>query len=382
MVPKTRRRVFFLAFFFAFFLGRLAAAGAATPGWSLLDEVYDLAEKNYPGFLDREALEAGAVRGLVDSLGDPYGEYIAPGDLPFFTSSLNEEYTGVGVVFQEVEGQIVLKEIVPGSPAARAGVKPGSVLVAVDGRPVTGLSLEEIGRLLEGTAGTYVEMTVTLPGSSARRSYYLRREVIRPPVTGVHLFAGQVGYLYLRSFPYWAPEEMEAALAWLEDRGARGLILDLRGNPGGYLDAALETASLFLLPGKPVVQLLGRDNKVTLLQSRGPGQDLPVVILVDRDTASAAEVLAGALQANHAALLIGTRTYGKGAVQTIFNLSNGGALKLTTAYFLTPGGRAIDGEGLKPDIEVAGRQEQLDRALQVLRAQIAPSLVAAVPAGK
>ncbi|MBC7324597.1 MAG: S41 family peptidase, partial [Moorella sp. (in: Bacteria)] len=308
--------------------------------------------------------------------GDPYSEYIAPEDLPSFASSLNEEYTGVGVVFQEIEGQVVLINIIPGSPAARLGVMPGSVLVAVDGRPVAGLPLEEIGRLLEGKAGTYVELTVVLPGSASSRSYYLRREVIRPPVVGARLMAGCIGYLYLRSFSSWAAEEVAAALEQLEASGARGLILDLRGNPGGYLDAAGETASLFLLRGKAIAKIVDRDKQVSFLRSRGPGQDLPLIVLVDRGTASAAEILAGALQANHAALLVGTCTYGKGAVQTIFPLSNGGALKLTTAYYFTPDGRAIDGEGLRPDIEVTGRQEQLDRALQVLQAQIAPPLVA------
>lgn len=375
-MPKVRRWVFFLAIFFTVFLGDLAAAQAAVvPVGSLVDEVRTLTEKYYAGPLSRAALEAEAVQGLVESLGDPYSEYIAPEDLPDFASSLNDEYTGVGIIFQDLEGRAVISKTVPGSPAARLGVAPGSVLVAVDGRPVKGLSLEEIGRLLSGKPGTYVYLTVTLPGSGSRRSYYLRREVIRPPVVSSRLLAGSVGYLYLRSFPYWAPGEVETALAELEARGARGIILDLRGNPGGYLDAALEIASLFLLPDKPVVQVVGRDKKVTVLRSRGPGRDLPLVVLVDRGTASAAEILAGALQANHAAILVGTRTYGKGALQTIFPLSNGGALKLTTAYYRTPAGEAIDGVGLIPDIEVTEGRKQLDRALNVLRAQIAPPLV-------
>ncbi|WP_170290923.1 S41 family peptidase [Neomoorella glycerini] len=365
-----------MAIFFAVFLGDLAAARAAAPGWALLDEVRSLTEKNYAGPIDQATLEAGAVRGLVESLGDPYSEYIAPEEMPAFASSLDEEYIGVGIVFQALDGWVVITNVVPGSPAARLGVTPGSVLVAVDGRPVGNLSLEEIGTLLGGKPGTYVDLTVTLPGSDSRRSYYLRRELIRPPVVSSRLLAGPVGYLYLRSFPYWAPEEVETALAGLEDQGARGLILDLRGNPGGYLDAALDTASLFLLRDKPVAQVMGRDKKVTVLRSRGPGQDLPLVVLVDRGTASAAEILAGALQANHAAILVGTRTYGKGALQTIFPLSNGGALKLTTAYYRTPAGQDIDGEGLKPDIEVTEGREQLDRALKILRAQIAPPLVA------
>ncbi|CEP68490.1 Tail specific protease [Moorella glycerini] len=373
---QARRWLFFLAVFLTVFLCDLAAARAAAPGWSLLDEVRALAEKNYAGPIDQATLEAGAVRGLVESLGDPYSEYIAPEDLSSFASSLNDEYTGVGIIFQEVEGQVVISNIVPGSPAARLGVRAGSVVESVDGRPVKGLPLEEVAGLLKGQPGTYLDLTVTMPGSDSRHSYFLRREVIRPPVVSSRLLAGPVGYLYLRSFPYWAPGEVETALAELEDQGARGLILDLRGNPGGYLDAALEIASLFLLWDKPVVQVVRRDKKVTVLRSRGPGQDLPMVVLVDRDTASAAEILAGALQANHAAILIGTRTYGKGALQTIFPLSNGGVLKLTTAYYLTPAGQAIDGEGLIPDIEVTEGREQLDRALKVLRAQIAPPLVA------
>ncbi|MDN5344032.1 MAG: carboxyl-terminal processing protease [Clostridia bacterium] len=355
---------------------------AAAREWPLLDEVRSLVEQNYTGAVEPGLWEEGAARGLVESLGDPYSEYIAPDDMPAFAASLDDEYVGVGIVLQDIDGRAVITSIIPGSPAARQGLKSGAVLVEVDGRAVEGRPLEEIGQMLEGKPGTNLGLTVTLPGSDNHKSYSLRRELIRPPVVSSRLLPGRLGYLYLRAFPYWAPAEVEQALTELQRQGARGLVLDLRGNPGGYLDAALEVASLFLLRDKPVVQVVGRDKRVTLLRSRGPGQDLPLIVLVDRGTASAAEILAGALQADKAALLLGTQTFGKGAVQTVFSLSNGGALKITTAHYLTPAGEAIDGKGLKPDIEVPEGQEQLERALTILQGQTTRPRVARTGAAK
>lgn len=378
-VSKTWRRSLVLAtaiLFACFLFNGVAVAGPAFPGWPLLDEVRYLMESNFVNPAGADNLEEGAVRGMVESLGDPYSEYIPPGQVARFATSLGDEYIGVGIIFEDVEGQVVISGVIPGSPAARLGVRVGSVMTAVNGRSVKGLSLEEIAQLLLGEeVGTYVDLTVTLPGSGVRKSYYLRREQVRPPLIESRLLTGQIGYLGLRSFPKWAPEEVAKALKSLEAQGCRGLILDLRNNPGGYFEAASEIASLFLIKDKPVVRVVDRDQKVTVINSRGPGQDLPLVVLVDRGTASAAEILAGALQANQAALLLGETTYGKGALQTVFPLSNGGALKLTTAYYYTPAGQAIQGAGLEPDIEVSGEWEQLERAQRILREQFSPPVL-------
>ena len=354
---------------------------AAARGWPLLDEVRSLVEKNYTGAAAPELLEEGAARGLVEALGDPYSEYIAPAEVPAFAASLEDEYTGVGIILQAVDSRVVISGVIPGSPAARLGVKAGVVVEEIDERAVKDMSLDAVAALLRGEAGSYVELIVSLPGSGSRRSYYLRREVIRPPVVSSRMLAGAVGYLYVHSFPSWAAAEVADALAGLEAGGAAGLVLDLRGNPGGFLEAAGEVASLFLLKDKLIVRMVGRDCKEQVLRSRGPGQDLPVVVLVDRGTASAAEILAGALQANGAALVLGTPTYGKGVLQTIYPLKNGGVLKLTTAHYFTPDGQAIEGEGLQPDVVVEEGREQLDRAVEILRAQIKPPLLAGIPAG-
>jgi len=361
--------------FACFMFNGVAAAGSAFPGWPLLDEVRSLTESNFVNPAGAAGLEEGAVQGMVESLGDPYSEYIPPGQVARFAASLGDEYTGVGIVFQDIEGEVVISGVIPDSPAARLGVRAGSILVDVNGRPVKELSLEEISQLVLGELGTYVDLTVSMPGSGVRKSYFLRREKIRPPVINGRLLPGQIGYLGLQAFPKWAPEEAAKVLKALEAQGCQGLILDLRNNPGGYFEAATEIASLFLIKDKPVVRVVDRDQKVTVINSRGPGQDLPVVVLVDRGTASAAEILAGALQANQAALLLGESTYGKGALQTVFPLSNGGVLKLTTAYYYTPAGQAIHETGLQPDIEVSGEWEQLKRAQEILKAQINPPMM-------
>lgn len=382
MVKLGRRWLIFVALVLIACLGFNVAAAtaaaapavAATPGWPLLDEVRELAEENYVNPVNEAALEEGAVRGMLECLGDPYNEYIPPGQVSQYTASLGDEYIGVGVVLTIIEGQVVVSSVIPNSPAARQGLRAGSILLAVDDRPLKGLSLEEVAGLLRGESGSSVELTVSLPGSGVQKKFLLVREQIRPAILNKRILAGQIGYLELKAFPKWVPQEVAAALEFLEAQGCRGLILDLRNNPGGYLESALEIASLFLIEGKPVVQVVGRDRQVKVIHSRGPGQDLPLVVLVDRGTASAAEILAGALQANQAAILLGTTTFGKGVIQTVFPLKNGGALKLTTDYYYTPAGRAIQGAGLKPDIEVDGEQQQLERAWNILSKQLSQPL--------
>jgi len=374
MFMYLRRWAVPVIFLFIFFFGAISTAVAASC-WPLLDEVRALTLDNYVepiGQDDAAVMEEGAVRGFLDTLGDPYSEYISPGELEDFENAMNDEFVGVGIVFRESGGQVVIVEVIPGSPAARMGVEAGSVLVEVDGRPVEGMPFKTVADILKGDLGTYLDFKVKEPENGSLRGYYLRREIIRPPVVASEIFTDKIGYLSLRSFPKWSVEEVDAALKYLQASGSRGLILDLRDNPGGYLNAAVDIASRFLLKGKTVVRMVDRDQKVTEIKSRGPGLDLPMVVLVNKETASAAEILAGALQANGSALVVGTSTYGKGVVQSLFPLSNGGALKLTTAFYLTPDDRVIHEKGLQPDIEIEDEQEQLNKASEVLRQQVDP----------
>ncbi|GFN21844.1 S41 family peptidase [Thermanaeromonas sp. C210] len=341
--------------------------GQTVPEWPLLTEVRELIEKNYAGEVDPYSLEEGAIRGMIRALGDPYSDYLSPREVEAFQQVLKGEYSGTGMVVAEENGVFTIRAVLPSSPAARQGIRPGGVLLRVDGKPLKGLPLEEVILLLRGEPGTRVTVEITWPWDAQPRSFTLVRELIRQPMAEAALLEGGVGYLAIWSFTSRTPEEVASSLEELEGKGARGLVLDLRGNSGGYLGAAVEVASLFLLEGTPVAQVVDKQGWVEVLRSEGPGIDWPVVVLVDGGTASAAELLAGALRDTGAALLVGTRTFGKGSIQSLLPLRDGGALKLTTAHYLTPAGRQIDGEGLEPDFSVDDPEEQLRTAVHLLQ---------------
>ncbi|SMB90031.1 carboxyl-terminal processing protease [Thermanaeromonas toyohensis ToBE] len=364
-----------MAFLFAFLLGRPAPALAREGDsfWPLLFEVRELIEKHYAGEIDPYALEEGAIQGMLESLRDPYSEYFSPQKIKLYQKALEQEYSGVGLVLQEEGGIFTIVGIIPSSPAARQGLRPGGVLLKIDGQPVQGRTLEEVKGLLQGEVGTEVLLEIAWPWEGVPRTFTLKREFLRQQVVRAQALDGQLGYLGLTSFTTWMPEEAARALDYFKASGVKGIILDLRGNSGGYLQAAVEVASLFLPPGAPVAQVVNKAGQVEILRSAGPGLDLPLVVLVDKDTASAAELLAGALQDAGLAYLVGTRTYGKGSIQSIIPLSNGGALKLTTGHYLTPAGREIEAQGLKPDKEIEDREEQFRYARDLLLKQERPA---------
>lgn len=365
--------VVFLTFLFYFFILDRAAAeeGSWPPAyWTLLNEVRYIIESNYAGEIDPYLLEQGAIQGMIQALGDPYSEYLSPEKVKMYQKLLEEEYSGVGMVLAEENNIFTIQEVIPSSPAARQGIKPGGVLLKVDGKSVEGLSLGEVVTLLRGEIGTQVTVEIGWPWEPVPRTFTLIRELIRRPVVKAQLLEEKIGYLGLKSFTSRAPVEVAEGLEKLIEGGARGIILDLRGNSGGYLQAAVKVASSFLLKGAPVAQVVDKKGRVEILRSEGPGLDLPVVALVDENTASAAELLAGALQDAGAALLIGTRTFGKGSIQSLIPLSDGGALKLTTDYYLTPAGRKIQGQGIMPDWEVSDPEEQLRTAVHLLKNQL------------
>lgn len=368
-------RIFLILLFLFPLLGApppaLAQEGDAF--WSLLFEVRKLIEENYAGDMDIYALEEGAIRGMLESLGDPYSEYLSPRDIKAYRKALEQEYVGVGLIFKEEGGNFTIIGIVPSSPAARHGLRPGGVLLKVDGQPVKGRTVEEVQGLLQGEVGSEVNVEIAWPWEGVPRTFVLKREPLRQQVVRAEVLDAQLGYLSLASFPSWAPLEVARVLSNFKSQGVKGIILDLRGNSGGYLQSALEVASLFLPPGVPVAQVVNKAGQVEILRSAGPGLDLPVVVLVDEGTASAAELLAGALQDVGIAYVVGTRTYGKGSIQSIIPLSNGGALKLTTGFYLTPAGREIEARGLKPDKEIEGREEQLRYARKLLFKQERPA---------
>jgi carboxyl-terminal processing protease len=299
-------------------------------------------------------LTDAALRGIMGSVRDPYTVYLSPRE----TQGLNEElsggnFGGIGVyIYQLRDGRIILQPIEE-MPAARAGMKPGEIVDTVGGKSVRGVPLDQVEQLIRGEVGTVVRLT-THPynGKGGEHSFAIVREMIHVPTVRAKMENG-LDYIRLSDFGVTSGDELRTALVNGQAKGAKGYILDLRDNGGGLLDAAVQISSLFI-PQGTIVSTIRRDGESTSEEAQGNaiGGLGPLVVLVNKYTASASEITAGALQDYHLATLIGTRTFGKGVVQSIFPLPDQGALKITTARYVTPKGRDIQHHGIVPDIVI------------------------------
>ncbi|MDI3269491.1 MAG: S41 family peptidase [Bacillota bacterium] len=328
-------------------------AGAQTPpadpGEARLLEVYRLLLKEYAGPgspLKPEELSDAAIRALLRTLGDSYTVYFSPDEAQYFVDSLSGEYEGVGIVLILTEKGPQVQSLVEGGPAERAGLHPGDLLVRVDDRDLKDLPLEIVGGLLRGEAGTRV--TVTYEREGQRHTVGLTRARLEMPSVEVKSLGDGIFLMRIDQFNENTGTMFQRQLQRLKERGLRGLILDVRNNPGGYVDAAVEVAGS-LLPGGPVVYMQDAKGELTPLSHPSSGRPIPVSVLINGGSASAAEIVAGALQ-DAGAPLYGERTFGKGTVQRLEPLTGDAYLKITVAHYLTPSGRLIDGQGLMPDV--------------------------------
>jgi carboxyl-terminal processing protease len=300
-------------------------------------------------------LTDAALRGIMDSVKDPYTVYLSPHEIQGLNESLSGgNFGGIGVyIYQLKDGRIVVQPI-QDMPAARAGMKPGEVVDRVDGKSVRGLPLDRVEEMIRGEAGTTVHLSAhPYSGRGAERAYEIVREIIHVPTVRAKMEDG-FDYIRLSDFGTTSGDEVRKALLEGQSRGAKGYILDLRDNGGGLLDAAVQISSLFV-PQGTIVSTIRRDGQSTSEEALGDamGGLQPLVILVNKYTASASEITSGALQDYHLATLVGTKTFGKGVVQSIYPLPGDGALKITTARYVTPLGRDIQHRGIVPDIVVA-----------------------------
>jgi carboxyl-terminal processing protease len=315
------------------------------------------AQDHYGGDLGpngREDLADAALRGIMNSVRDPYTVYLSPREWQGLNESLEGgNFGGIGVyIFALKDGRVIVQPIEE-MPAARAGMKPGEVVDSVNGKSVRGLSIDRVEAMIRGEPGTIVRLQAHPYDSASQvRTYAIVREVIHVPTVRAKMENG-IDNIRLSDFGTTSADEVRKALIDGHDRGARGYILDLRDNGGGLLEQAVEISSLFI-PQGTIVSTIRRDGERTSQEALGDaiGGLHPVVILVNKYTASASEITAGALQDYHLATLIGTRTFGKGVVQSIYPLPGEGALKITTARYLTPAGRDIQHHGIQPDIVV------------------------------
>ena len=339
----------------------LLGAGCAQEEHSEFVEVVEVLRED---FVDRDKLsptemERAGIEGLLEYLDDPYTSYLDPERYAAFNLSLegdHPDFEGIGASVTEVDGQIIVLGPLPGSPAFDAGLMPGDILVSVNGESIEGRTLEETVALIRGPKGTEVVLGVSRAGISRPAEIPIVRDTISVSSVHSHILPGGFGYIRLSSFDAESGNDLRAAIADLRGLGARGLVLDLRNNGGGLVTAAVSVVSEFVEEGE-VIRWVDAEGNETVEHVTGEGTtyDLPLVVLVNGFSASASEVVSGALQDHERARIVGTRTFGKGAVNLLRDLESGAGLNLTIARWLTPDGRTIEGEGIEPDVRV-GRE--------------------------
>jgi carboxyl-terminal processing protease len=322
---------------------------------TLLEEVAELVRNEYVDGLDAVDLDRAAVDGIVARL-DPHSHFLDAAEYQAMRVSTSGQYSGIGLEVAEQDGRIVVVSPIEGSPAERAGVRAGDVLLAVDDEGLGRGSLDRAVERMRGQTGSTVRLAIAREGEATPLRFELERSEVHVRTVSTARLPGSVGYMRITHFNDETPRDVGERLAELKRVGPlRGLVLDLRGNPGGVLESAVSVADDFLDDGL-IVRAEGRAAGARFEMRATDGDllgDAPIVVLVDRGSASGSEIVAGALRDHRRATLMGERTFGKGSVQTVIPLTGGRALKLTTSRYFTPSGASIHERGLEPDVRLA-----------------------------
>ena len=367
--------VFLAGFGAAKVLDRRATTASAQGQADRYRQVLTDLERDYYKPLDVARLGQKGITALLSSLHDPYTVYFSPQQARQFQQQLNGSYTGIGVGVDVKSGRLTVTRVFPGSPAAGAGITPGEVIVSVDGKPTAGQTASADVARITGPAGSTVRLQLQRATKPRRVSLTLTRRAISLPLTTSRLVSDhgtKVGYVSLSSFSSGAGTRVHDAIAALQKRGAQTIVFDLRDNGGGLVSEAQSVASDFLPADKVVVTTQGAHSaKDVIKTTSGTPTTLPLVVLVNGNTASASEIVTGALQDYGRGTVIGSKTFGKGVVQTVLPLSGGAELKITIASYRTPLGRDINHKGIEPSIVVSGQATKgsdpaLARALRLI----------------
>lgn len=345
------------------------------PGDDMLQlerEVEGLLEEGYYQPVDRSSLENGALEGMIGSLGDPYSAYYSPDDFRRLEEHTNGEFVGIGVLLETKDGLLTVISPIDNSPASEAGIMAGDVVLAVDGELLATKAEDEAAALMRGEPGTTVQLQ--LRRGEQELDFSLVRRKIEIPIVSSRMLehsGKKIGYVSLEQFSQDAGVKLRGAVDKVVADGAEGIILDLRNNGGGLLNESVEVSSIFIQNGT-IVSVVGRDGGRQVYEARGNANEtMPLVVLINGYTASASEIVSGALKDDRRARLVGGKTFGKGVVQLVMPLTNGGALKYTSGSYHTPADIDINKVGIEPDVPVVDdpatpADEVLDRGLAEL----------------
>jgi carboxyl-terminal processing protease len=340
--------------------------------WAILKEEHYLSES-----LDAEELSQAAIRGMLEAIDDPSASYLTAEGYSIRAQDLKGSLEGIGATVQMKDGKITVVAPLPDTPAQRAGVLSGDVILEIDGESTEGFSLMDAVSRIRGPKGEPVDLVILHQGEDSPVSLTIVRDVINVASVYIENLEGGIAHIRVTSFSETTNEQMVDALEEVRDSGARGIVLDLRNNPGGLLKSVVDIAGHFLDGGLVLYEISNQgERKDWQAEPVGIAVDIPVVVLVNEFSASGSEVLSGALKDHDRATVIGTTTFGKGSVNHFRQLSDGSALYFAIAHYYTPDGVAIEGQGLEPDITVPPSEDdtedlQLDKALEVLEARIA-----------
>ncbi len=307
-------------------------------------------EGNYVQEVERGKLIDGAISGMVNSLNDPHSIYLAPQLYSQLRAETSGAFGGIGVYMGFKNGGVQIMSVIPDGPGFRAGLLAEDQILAVDGYPVDEMTSGEVALRIRGQVGTPVELLIHREGSEDL-TFNLTRESIHTRTVAGKMIDNRLGYMKISNFSENTGDEFKSALNELKNSGMKGLVLDLRQNPGGVITSCVEVAGE-IVPAGTVTSVIKRDGSKEVYTSDLPAANFPIIVLLDRNSASAAELLAGALQDTKAAIIVGETSYGKGSVQTLIPMAHNDGLKLTIAKYYTPNGKCIDGVGVSPDVEI------------------------------
>ena len=328
----------------AFAGGFMLQEQSTAEGVQLFRNVVELVSQRYVDTVSQAQLYEKAARGLLEELNDPYTELLSPKDRTAFETRTGGRYGGVGMQIEKLADEtITVSRVFPNTPAEAAGIREGDRIIAVDTASTAGWSLDQVSAALLGTPGTKVNARFQRVGVSTPIAVRFTRAIVKVPAVPYAMSFDSIGYIPLLQFNEFATDEIEAAVRKFQQQGAKGIVLDLRSNPGGILDQALSVSDLFLKRNQEIASVRGRgfEPQPVAATGRAIAPTIPLLVMVDGGSASASEIVAGALQDHDRALVVGTTSFGKGLVQTLYNLDGGYAVKMTTAKYYLPSGRLI-----------------------------------------